>query len=242
MSCDCAKCRQHYKELGFAFGVPSEAEIQEAYKEAVKQWHPDLYENFASLRADAEERFKQIQVAYRELNEHNSVVVAVESPTESIVVQPKGETQSISFGDAPGCLSASQFTPEAEAIVSRNLGKLGTALALIDLSGARSRTGNYAQFLLLADLGMMVRDARNIISLLWYKDLGEINLIDKQKSGKPGLWQSLVGGVAGSQAKYALEVNRSNGMLFCSISGQVDDSVKKVIYDFLLRKKDEMHS
>src|ERR1035437_10828184 len=48
MSCDCAQCRQHYKTLGFMFGLPSESEIQEAYREAIKQWHPDLYENYAS--------------------------------------------------------------------------------------------------------------------------------------------------------------------------------------------------
>ena len=71
MSCECAQCRQHYRTLGIAFGMPSESEIEEAYQEAVKQWHPDLYENYASLRADAEEHFKQIQVAYRELKEHN---------------------------------------------------------------------------------------------------------------------------------------------------------------------------
>jgi hypothetical protein len=71
MSCDCAQCRQHYRTLGIAYGIPSESEVEEAYHESVKQWHPDLYENYASLRADAEEHFKQIQVAYRELKEHN---------------------------------------------------------------------------------------------------------------------------------------------------------------------------
>jgi curved DNA-binding protein CbpA len=240
MSCDCAQCRQHYKTLGFMFGLPSESEIQEAYHESVKQWHPDLYENYASLRADAEEHFKQIQVAYRELKEHNSIAgesPAENAPVEGAVVQPKAETPYISFGGAPGCLTAPHFTPQAEEIIAQHLGKLGTALAIIDLTGARSQTGNYAQFLLLAELGIMVRDARNIVSLLWYKDLGEINLIDKNKPGKPGLWQSLAGGVSSSRPKFVLEIYRSNGMLFHSISGQADESVKKVVYDFLQRKK-----
>lgn len=243
MSCDCGKCREHYRTLGIGYGIPSESEIQDAYREAIKQWHPDLYENFASLRADAEERFKQIQVAYRELKEHNAVLM--ESPAQGVsaevVLERPKDTPSISFGDAPGCLVAPHFTPEAEEIISRYLGKLGTALAIVDLTGARSQTGSYAQFVLLAGLGIMVRDTRNIVSLLWYKDLGEINLIDKQKHGKLGMWQSLVGSASGSQPKYALEIYRSNGTLFYSISGQVDDSVKKVIYDFLLHEKQQPH-
>jgi DnaJ-class molecular chaperone len=83
MSCECAQCRQHYRTLGIAFGIPEESAIEEAYREAVKQWHPDLYENYASLRADAEEHFKQIQIAFRELKEHNAAVA--ESPVESAV-------------------------------------------------------------------------------------------------------------------------------------------------------------
>ena len=244
MSCDCGKCREHYRTLGVGYGIPTESEIQDAYREAIKQWHPDLYENFASLRADAEERFKQIQVAYRELKEHNAV--AMESPAEiasaEIVPEKPEDTPSISFGGAPGCLVAPHFTPEAEEIIGHYIGKLGMAVAIVDLTGSRSQTRSYAQFFLLADLGIMVRDAHNIVSLLWYKDLGEINLIDRQKHGKLGMWQSLVESVSGSQTKYALEIYRINGALFYSISGQVEDSVKTAINDFLQLKKIQSHS
>jgi hypothetical protein len=245
MSCECAQCRQHYRTLGIAFGIPEESAIEEAYREAVKQWHPDLYENYASLRADAEEHFKQIQIAFRELKEHNAAVA--ESPVESAVVQPQEEVPStsveaapsISFGDAPGCLVAPHFTPEAEEMIAQHLGKLGTPLAIVDLTGTRSLPRSYAQFLLLTELGIMVRDARKIVSLLWFRDLGEINLIDKQKPGKSGMWQSLFEGVSGSQSKCVLQIYRNNGTLFYSLSGQADDSVKKVIYDFLHRKKNQ---
>jgi hypothetical protein len=253
MSCDCGKCREHFRTLGIAYGVPSESEIQEAYKESAKQWHPDLYENFASLRADAEEHFKHIQIAYRELKEHNGTAgesptqsAGTESPvqsawtgspaesvrTEAVREAPK-DTPSISFGSALGCQVAPHFTPEAEEIISRYLGKLGTALAIVDLGGS------YTQFLLLAQLGILVRDARSMVSMLWYKDLGEISLAGKQ--GKASMWQSLVGGASGSQHKSTLEIYRNNGMLFYSVSSQVDDSVKKVIYDFLLHEKLHPH-
>jgi hypothetical protein len=258
MSCDCAQCRQHYRTLGIAFGIPEESAIEEAYREGVKQWHPDLYENYASLRADAEEHFKQIQIAFRELKEHNPAVA--ESPVDSTVVQPPSvriqpdvgvqpkeeapvfayrAAPAISFGDAPGCLVAPHFTPEAEEMIAQHLGKLGAPLAIVDLTGTRSLPRSYAQFLLLTELGIMVRDARKIVSLLWFRDLGEINLIDKQKPGKSGMWQSLFEGVSGSQSKCVLQIYRNNGTLFYSLSGQADDSVKKVIYDFLHRKKNQ---
>lgn len=236
MSCDCGQCREHYRTLGIAYGIPSESEIQEAYRESVKQWHPDLYENFASLRADAEEHFKHIQIAYRELREHNTIggeapdqSSRAESPIQGVRSVVVREAPAISFGGAPGCFVRPDFTPEAEGIISRYLGKLGTAFAIVDLGG------NFNQFVLLAQLGIVVRDARNIVSLLWYKDLGDMNLIEKH--GKPSMWQNLVSGAAGSQTKIELEIGRNNGTLFYSISNQAEDSVKKAIYDFLLNAK-----
>lgn len=252
MSCECAQCRQHYRTLGIAFGIPEESAIEDAYREAVKQWHPDLYENFASLRADAEERFKQIQVAYRELKEHNTIggeapaqSIRTESPAQNagaeVVREKPAERPSISFGGAPGCLTAGSFSPEAEEVIARYGKKLGSAIAIVDLTGSRSQNSSYAQFFLLADLGIMVRDSHNIVSLLWYKDLGEINLVRRQEPSKPSMWQSLVGGISGSQAKCVLQIYRNNGVLFYSLAGEVDDSVKAAINDFLQLKKIQSH-
>jgi hypothetical protein len=256
MSCDCGHCRQHYRTLGIAYGIPSEVEIEEAYREGVKQWHPDLYENYASLRADAEEHFKQIQIAYRELKEHSgaseeSPVISIPTvsspapkiPVDSFFTQPRSvqEAPAISFGGAPGCLVASQFTVEIEEIIARHLGKIDTALAIVDLSGARSYAPTYSHFFLLAARGIMLRDARGIVSLLWYKDMGEVNLIDKRKNGKLSLSQRLLETISGPQHNYSLQIYRSDGTQFFSISDQVDDSVKKVIYNFLLRQKTQVH-
>jgi hypothetical protein len=249
MSCDCAQCRQHYKTLGFMFGVPSESEIEEAYREGVKQWHPDLYENYASLRADAEEHFKQLQVAWRELREHSGVSEespAASSPAAGVpdaFVSPRAVEQrpAISFGGAPGCLVASQFTVEIEEIIARHLGKSDTALAIVDLDGARSHAAGYSHFFLLAARGIMVRDARGIVSLLWYKDLGEVNLIDKRKNGRIGFSQRLLDTISGSQHNYSLQIHRSDRSHFLSITNQVDDNVKIVIYNFLLQQKTQVH-
>jgi hypothetical protein len=248
MSCECAKCRQHYRTLGIAFGIPEESAIEEAYREGVKQWHPDLYENYASLRADAEEHFKQIQVAFRELKEHNPPVAG--SPVESSVVrpkavervvdQPKEEAPSISFSaapaisfdNAPGCLVASQFTAEVKEIIERHLAKSDTPLAIIDLNGARSRA-NYSHFFLLTNRGIMVRDLRNAVSALWYKDIGQVNFVDKGNTGKSIFWQQISGG----QPKRSLEIYRNNGTLFFSIPDAVDDNIKGILHNFLSLQK-----
>src|ERR1039458_5149651 len=188
MSCECGQCRQHFRTLGIAYGVPSESEIEEAYHESVKQWHPDLYENYASLRADAEEHFKQIQIAWRELKAHSGAAVETpaasapaartpvdRSPVDSVFTPPHSvqEAPALSFDGVPGCLVASQFTEEINPILSHHLGRLCSALAIVALAGARSHAGS-SQFFLLAASGIMARDARNIVSVLWYKDLGEI--------------------------------------------------------------------
>ena len=254
MSCDCAQCRQHYRTLGIAYGIPSESEVEEAYREAIKQWHPDLYENYASLRADAEEHFKQIQVAWRELKAHTGAAVETpaesapaarttvdRSPMDSVYTPPRSvqETPALTFDGVPGCLVASQFTEEIKQMIADHLGRLGSALAIVDLAGARSFAAGYSQFFLLAASGIMARDARNIVSVLWYKDLGEITLIDKRKQGKPGLWQKLVEGSSGDKPESSLQIYRSNGTQFISIGPQVDERAKRIIYNFLLSKKDQ---
>jgi len=42
-----------------------------AYRAAAKRWHPDRFESDPARRTEAEERFKRVQVAFRELAEHS---------------------------------------------------------------------------------------------------------------------------------------------------------------------------
>jgi hypothetical protein len=72
--------------------------------------------------------------------------------------------------------------------------------------------------------------------------LGRIILVDLRKDGKLGIWQSLVERMSGTEQKYALEIYRRNGESFCSIVNEVDDSVKKVIYGFLVQMKPQSRS
>ncbi len=58
--------RQCYKILELDFGA-SMVEIRYAYKNLVRAWHPDRFNNNPSLQKLAEERLKEINVAYGEL-------------------------------------------------------------------------------------------------------------------------------------------------------------------------------
>jgi hypothetical protein len=251
MSCECGQCRQHCRTLGIAYGVPSESEIEAAYQESQKQWHPDLYKDYASLRAEAEERFEQIQVAFRELKAHNApgYTPAVKAPTDQYVTpdshvssvtydqpaQPAAAPE-ISFDGAPGCLVASQFDAEIKEMIAGHLGKQERAVAIVDLSGNRSYP-TYSQFLLVSGRGIMVRNSRGIVSLLWYKDMGELRWIEGQKESKTGSWHKFIGNLSGDKGGCQLAIYRGDGALFLSLTDQAEDSVKRALYNFFLSKK-----
>lgn len=67
--CRCSRCVAGLRVLNLEEGA-DEKTIREAYLDQAKVWHPDRFEADQSLRARAEERFKRIQVAVRELREH----------------------------------------------------------------------------------------------------------------------------------------------------------------------------
>jgi hypothetical protein len=238
MPCDCDRCRQHCGTLGLAMEAPSKEAIHKAYRKAAKAWHPDLFEKHPKMRTEAEEHFKKVQVAYQELIKHNAA--PVELPVVSAFTKPVAPP-SISFGGAPGCLVAPNFTLHVEQIISCYLGTLETVLAIVDLTGPGSHNVEFSQFLLLASHGMMVRDTHHAVSLLWYSDLGEIKLVDRRRNGRLSPWQELVENLCGARPNYSLQIYRRDGRHFHSISGQVDDSVKGVIYRFLMRQKPQAH-
>jgi hypothetical protein len=237
MPCACANCLQHASTLGLADKQVSKAAIRKAFRAQAKLWHPDRFENDEPKRLEAEEHFKQIQVAYRELWEHH------EHPRQWSVEEPFPQRKApdnsprISFGGAPGCFVAPDFSLLADRIIARHLPNPENAMAIVDLSGRGSKASTFDQFILFTRDAILVRNARKIISLLWYTDLGEISLVDQRKEGKLGFWQRAAERISGIEQKYALEIQRRDGTHFCTIVGQVDDSVKKVIYIFLLQMR-----
>lgn len=215
--------------------------MRKAFKAAAKLWHPDRFEKQPDRQREAEERFKLIQIAYRELSEHHEN--PVEWPVEPVFTAPVSvaEAPSISFAGAPGCFIAPDFSLTAERIIAAHVREPDRTLAIVDLSGPASPPGTLVQYILFTSHGVFVRDALNLVSLLWYEDLGEIRLTDKRRNGKLGLWQTIIERLSGTEQKYTLEIYRSNGALLHTIASQVDDSIKKVIYNFLQQKKPHPH-
>jgi hypothetical protein len=227
MPCACDQCLQHAKEA-----------IHKAYRDAVKRWHPDRFESDPGLQPEAEEHFKQIQIAYRALTDHNQSPMILS--LESIAAKPV-RPATLSFGKAPGAFTPPRLPPQVEQIIAAHLGPDQKALAFVDLSRDGTNPGDFSQFLLVASHAVIVRDADGNDSIIWYTDLGEISLIDHRIDGKLGVWQSVLEKVSGTEQKYTLQIHRRNGAHFFSLAGQTDDSVKKVIYNFLRRKKYQPH-
>lgn len=246
MPCACTQCEQHAQTLGLTGKWLSRAALRKAFRAEAKRWHPDRFENDKARRSEAEEHFKIIQVAYRELWEHlESPVAAQPAPVPEAAEEPDPEPPRakvpdpphIFFGGAPGCYAWPSFPPAVADIIAGNLQESERAVAFVDLSRHGRGTKPPESYLLLTTYRMFLRNHLFIISLLWYTDLGEVQLVDLQKDGKRSLWQRIVEACTGIQQRYALMVFRHNGVPFCTLEGELDDSVKKVIYNFLRQSK-----
>ena len=213
-------------------------------------------------RLEAEEHFKLIQVAYRELSEHfetpqelpvEDIPVSAEADSDPFARQhdsgdfrdtpaPVQDTPSIFFGNLPGCFTAPNFSAAANRIIlDARMEPTEKPLAFVDLSHGLKHDGNPSQYVLLTSYRMIVRNALNIVAFLWFTDLGPVGFIDRLTHGKHRLWKSLVEAV-GLDPKYSLVINRHNGSHFHTIASEADDRVKKVIYNFLLKQKPQTSS
>jgi DnaJ domain len=258
MPCVCPNCAQQAEVLGLTQRGLSKAAIRKAYKTAAKKWHPDRFENNPSEQQQAEEHFKVIQAAYQSLSEHfdNPEQLPLEDLPPSAVggTYATGEDQfpgqyasefgdapaaetaptpTLFFGNLPGCFTSPNFNAAAHRIIlSVRMEPSERPLAFLDFSHGLRKDGNPTQYILLTSYRIIVRNALNIVSFLWYTDLGEIGFIDRLTHGKPQLWQKIVEKLK-LQPKYSLVIGRHGGSPFHAIEGEADDRVKKVIYNFL---------
>jgi hypothetical protein len=243
MPCACERCLRHSRTLGLPAKPPSKSAIRKAYRTSAKRWHPDRFENNPVRRLEAEEHFKLIQVAYRELWDHSDVsekkpVEGASRSTEEPSAQ-RYAPPAIFFGDAPGCFTFPHFPPSVLNVVADHLQDRECAVAFVDLSvtGVRKEIGSH--YILLTNERVIVRDAMHVVSLLWYTDLGEVLFVNRHEKGLSSLWERIVERVWGIKQRYLLQINRLNGTHFYSIAGKAHDNVKKVIYNFLLQMKQQ---
>ena len=240
MPCACERCIQHSKTLGLPARPPSRAAIRKAYRGAAKLWHPDRFETNPRKRLDAEEHFKRIQVAYRELWEHCEKPERI--PTDAVDDAPARrypDLPNIFFGDSPGCFVAPHFPWYVAGVIASHLQDTERSVAFVDLSAGGMRGTICSRYIFLTSYRMFVRDAMNVVSLVWYNDLGEVLLLDQHDRGKYRLWRRIVEYIWGIKREYLLQIHRHNGTHFYSIADQLNDNVKRVIYNFLLQMKQQ---
>jgi hypothetical protein len=235
MACVCETCLRHSKTLGVAQTPTSKSAIHKAYRSVAKLWHPDRFENNKQKRLEAEERFKQIHVAYQEMSEHFENPAKLPRDIEFVTPIRPQPRPTVFFGDAPGCFVAPHFPAHIQQmILASRLENSETAVGFIDMSAGGSRI---ARYILLTNHRMYIHDATGILSVVWYADLGEIKLIEIQAKKKPGAWQKIAERIAGKQQRYSVQINRLNGTRFHTLADQPDDSIKKVVYNFLRQMK-----
>lgn len=112
-------------------------------------------------------------------------------------------------------------------------------VAFIDLGAGGSRAATHGEYILLTGYRIFVRDGLDIVRFLWFTDLGDVLLVDRNKYGKPRIWQWIVELFPVIEPRYSLLIYRRDRTLLYSLAGGADDRVKKVIYNFLLQKKSQ---
>jgi hypothetical protein len=240
MACVCRACLTHSRTLGIARTPTSKSAIQKAYRAAAKLWHPDRFEGNQRKRLEAEERFKGIHAAYQALCEHFENPTKRRHEAEFVTLIRPNPRPTILFGEAPGCFAAPNFPDYVrEAVEAAHLDSTEIPIGFIDLSRAKART---ARYILLGNHKMYIRDASGILSVIWYSDLGELELVDLQAEKKPGAWQRIAETIAGKAQRYALHINRLDGSRFRVLTDHPDDRVKKVVYNFLRQMKSNSQS
>jgi len=244
MACGCVQCLRHREALGLADEPVSRQSIQSiraAYLRLVKLSHPDRFENDPGRRVEAEERFKLLQVAYRELTEHQQAAdeseaaaapPAQDAPFDAASFAPKPRPPAIAFGNAKGCYVMPHFPPRAARIARDHLDAASFPIAIADLAG----DGSLSRFLLLATHSVIVKDVLGNIALLWLDDMGSVELVSRVSTAELGLWQRIKQRFVPPGRSLVLSIFRRNGSPFCSLADEPEDDVKTAIYQYLQRR------
>jgi len=245
MACVCRTCLVHFPVLGIADPPRSRAAIHKAYRTAAKLWHPDRYENNQRKRLEAEEQFKRIQVAYRELCEHyenpqrrfverhfrsRDIADIYAAERFSGVAPPP----TIFFGDTHHCFSIAHFPEGIEKIIfDSSLGGAESPVGFVNMSGPLHEKDAPERYILLTNHRLFIRDSSELVHVLWYADMGQVEYIDRHAEKKQHLSQRLFGWLMDKERRFTLRIGRRNGTEFYCLKDNPDDRVKKVVYNFL---------
>jgi hypothetical protein len=245
MPCDCKRCLQHHATIGLDQEPASAGEIREAYRDAVQIWHPDRFEGNQRLRQRAEEQFKRVQVAYRELVEHEPKAAA-STPSRGPVwnrgPQKRGP-QRISFDGAPGSYTATNIPPRIVKRVREHMGYAEVVIGAVELSETGLIAGaspdwheigsahEEVRFFALTNNGLMVNGGQSKNSCMRYQELGELKL----ESVFPIFLMN--DPLFPLRKQLGLRIEKQDKSCFYVLWYSRDDSVVQAIHDFLQEMK-----
>ncbi|MBI4661709.1 MAG: SEL1-like repeat protein [Verrucomicrobia bacterium] len=112
---DLLKC---YHALGVQPGLSPKA-LKKAYRELVKKWHPDRFPNDPAQRKEAEERIKDINLAFERIHDHLENLVADASKRPS---PPATRVQPRSTATRPWPKPPPNVPPKAKPPASASVG------------------------------------------------------------------------------------------------------------------------
>lgn len=245
MPCACDRCSQNAATLGVGRGSLNKAAVRKAFRAAARTWHPDRFENDGPKRLEAEETFKRMQVAYRELWEHIEAPVIITPEGEAVREAwpardkaPEPQRPPIFFGGIPGCYTAPHLPGYLAEPLIRLMHEGERPYGVVELSRRNPLKGVPSEYVLFTSFRIVVRSELNLLSMLWYTDLSEVKLVDRRQQGKWNKFRRIVRELSGIKNKETLEIYRREGQLFYAIRESADDSMKKVVYNFLRQMKE----
>ena len=128
----------------------SSEEIERAYKELVRVWHPDRFQSDEILRVKAEEKTRELNLAYSELKKFNKQTESSSTELEEHFQAFKKETSSKSFNFvrpilAAGliCLAGSYFNIWDSILNLKNKNIRIGQNDFFSLKESRSQSGKY---------------------------------------------------------------------------------------------------
>jgi hypothetical protein len=95
------------------------------------------------------------------------------------------------------------------------------------------------RYILLTNHRLFLRDSSELVHVLWYADLGDVQYIDRHAEKKQTLRHRLFGWLLDKERRFTLRIQRRDGSEFYSLKERPDDRVKKVIYNFLQQMRFE---
>jgi hypothetical protein len=246
-------------------GVPTSEAMHKAYRRVAKAWHPDRFAHDVAKRLEAEEHFKLIQIAYRELTDHNPngwmPGQSAQGPATAGAAS-MGAYDTLWKSDYNPAKAAGQPSPqetvpqvasEKKASPSEFFAGVPGCYPIMDLP---PQAANLAQrYLEVTDFAYVVIDLSGhgrfdqfmmvtTYGLLVRNREQNVALLRYDQLGEPRIggknrlpwWRRMMADLS-EDFVWTLEIYKTDGTLFYILDEDSNDDVKRAVYRFLHDRK-----